>query len=275
MKNAYPLLVLMILFSSCYTPRYIYRPPASNVPVLAKKGDSKLAAFYSSTPFSNTRIKNFYNYGFDVQAAYAFNNHWAVLLNTSNRYEKNSGDFDFLLSDSAVISYKRVIIEAGGGYFRPLFDSSHLYLQLMATIGTGKFTMNDNGKNSSGQFYSRYHETRVTRIKLQPAIQIRYSKYFNTSFASGITFLWYHGTNTNYSTDEQKAFLLDELGSGTTIFWEPVVINSFTLKKWPVYRFELQFGFASLISHRFVDYRSLNISLGAMVDLSRLKKGVK
>ena len=110
---------------------------------------------------------------------------------------------------------------------------------------------------------------------LQPAIQVRYNKYFYTSFASRFTFLWYHGIKTNYTADEQQAFLLNELGLGLKTFWEPVVINSFTLKKLQAYRFELQFGFASLISHRFVDYRSVNISIGAMVDFSRMKRRVK
>lgn len=274
-KKIYLVLVAALFFSACYTPRYVYSPSASNVPVLTKKGESKLAAFYSASPFSNTSSKNFYVYGFDIQAAYALSSHWALLFNQYNRYEKNSGDFDFFRLDSTVIRYKRGITEIGGGYFGPVSKSNHIFLQLMGGVGIGKFTMDDNGKNSANQYYSRYHETAVTKAFLQPAIQLQYNKYFNTSFSSRVSFIWYHGIKTNYTDTEQEAFLLDKLSESPKIFWEPTVINSFSLKKLPAYRFELQFDFASLVSSRFVDYRSVNVSIGAMVDLSRLKKGSK
>ena len=274
-KKIYFFFITGLLLSACYTPRYIYSPPASNVPVLTKKGDSKLAAFYSSSPFSNTSSKNFYNYGFDIQAAFALSKHWALIVNKTNRYEKNSGDFDYSLSDSAVIRYKRGLTEFGGGYYTMLSHGNKMIFQLIGGMGMGKFTLDDNGKNSSSQSYSRYHETKVTKVFLQPAIQISYNKYFNTSFASRFTLLWYYGIKTNYTPEEQQAFLLNELNGSPKTFWEPVVINSFILKKLPAYRFELQFGFASLVSHRFVDYRSVNVSIGAMVDFSRMKKGHK
>ena len=273
-KNIYRVMILAVAFSSCYTPRYVYSPPTSNIPVLFKKGDNKLAVYYSTSPFSNSSSKHFYNYGFSIQAAYALSNHWALIFNNNSWYEKNSGDFDFLLSDSAVIKYKRGLTEIGGGYFGALSGNSHLFLQLITGIGMGSSTMDDNGRNSNNQYYTRYHQAKLTRIFLQPAIMVKYSKYFNTSLASRITFLWYHDIKTSYTPEEQKAFLLDDLSSVPRTFWEPVVVNSFSLKKLPAFRFELQFGFASLVSHRFVDYRSVNLSLGAMVDFSKLKKKI-
>ena len=190
---------LALLFTACYTPRYVYSPTASNVPVLAKKGDNKLAVFYSATPFSNSSSKKFYNYGYDIQGAYAVSRHWALIFNKYNRYEKNNGDFDFFLSDSAVVRYKRALTEFGGGYFTPVSLGSRLTFQLFGGMGFGKFTMKDEGKNSSGQFYSRYHETGVTKFFIQPALQVRYTKYFNTSFTSRFTVIWYRGIKTNYS----------------------------------------------------------------------------
>ncbi|MEI9958043.1 MAG: hypothetical protein WDM90_17465 [Ferruginibacter sp.] len=43
-----------LLLFSCYTPRYVYSPSAHNVPVLLKKGDSKIAANYSANLAGNT-----------------------------------------------------------------------------------------------------------------------------------------------------------------------------------------------------------------------------
>lgn len=270
--RSYLPLFIGIFLCSCYSPRYIYSPSATNVPVLNHKGDSKLALYYSGSSLGRKEEKFFYNYGFDMQSAYALNKHWALLFNQSNRYEKNSGDFDALRLDSAVITYKRSVTEIGGGYFTPFFDSSHLSFQFMGGLGIGKFTMHDNGKDAANQYYSRYHEVGITKAFLQPALQVRYSKYFTTSFAARFSILWYHGIKTNYTAAEQESFLLNELTQSPKTFWEPAVINSFSLKKLPAYRFELQFDFASLVSSRFVDYRSVNVSIGAMVDLSELKR---
>ena len=106
------LFLFVLTAASCYSPRYMYSPAASNVPILTKKGDSKLAAYYSNSSFGGRDVKNLYSYGFDVQAAYAINNHWLVLLSQSNRYEKTSGDLETYYLDSNSIRYtkKRVII---------------------------------------------------------------------------------------------------------------------------------------------------------------------
>lgn len=266
-------LVALIPFSlfACYTPRYIYSPPATNVPVLVKKGDNKLAAYYSTLPFSNTAAKHFYNYGFDIQAAYALSKHWGILFNVSKRFEKNSGDFDFFHLDSSFIKYKRILLEFGGGYFTPVSPGSKMNFQLMGGIGTGKFNMDDTGRNNLNQYYSRFHETLVTKVFLQPALQLRYSKYFSTSFATRFIILWYHNIKTNYTPVELDAFLLSELKAAPKTFLEPAIINSFGFKKLPAYLFELQLGLTSLTSHRFLDYRSVNFSIGAMVDFSKIR----
>ncbi|HNJ93253.1 MAG TPA: hypothetical protein PLS65_00695, partial [Ferruginibacter sp.] len=47
-------LLSLVILASCNTPRYAYSPSAHNVPVLAKKGDSKLGAVYS-TNFAGER----------------------------------------------------------------------------------------------------------------------------------------------------------------------------------------------------------------------------
>lgn len=271
-KFFYLPLVLAFFLAACYTPRYIYSPSATNVPVLEKKGDSKLAVFCSGSPFSNTASTSYYNYGLDIQTAYAIAPHWALMLNESIRRERNSGDFSFILSDSTVIRYKRNLTEIGGGYFVPFSAGSKLRFQFMGGLGLGKFTMDDNGKNDQNQYYSRFHETGVTKLFFQPAIQLRYSKYFVTSFATRFTVIWYQDIKTNYTPDELQAFLLNELTTSPRTFLEPAVINAFSFKKLPDLRFEIQLGFASLVSHRFLDYRSMNISAGACMDFSKLKK---
>jgi hypothetical protein len=250
----------------------LYSPAATNVPVFTKKGDSKLAVFYSNAAYGGREVKNLYSYGFDAQAAYALHHHWLVLLNQTNRYEKTSGDLQTYYLDSNTIRYKRTMTEIGGGYFTAIKDSSKLYIQLTGGIGFGKFSLDDNGKDAVNVYYNRFHQSGVTKLFIQPAIQIRYSKYFSSSFASRFIVLWYHSIKTNYTAAEQDAYLLDGLTASPRTFWEPAVINNFSFKKRPALQFELQFGFAALISRRFVDYRAVNISAGAVLDVSRIGK---
>jgi hypothetical protein len=247
----------------------MYSAAATNVPVFIKKGDSKLAAFYSNSTYGGRDIKKFYAYGFDAQVAYALTDHWLVLLNQSNRYEKNSGDLGTYYLDSNTIRYKRSMTEIGGGYFTAVKDSGKLYVQLTGGIGFGKFSLYDIGKDAGNGYYSRYHQAGVTKLFIQPAIQLRYRKNFSISFASRLIVLWYHSIKTNYTSAEQDAYLLDGLTASPRTFWEPAVINSFYFKKLPAVQFEIQFGFTALISRRFIDYRSVNISAGAVLDISK------
>lgn len=264
-----------LLMSGCYSPRYVYSPPAANVPAFAKKGDSKLAAYYSNTNFGGRDVKNIYSYGFDAQAALAVHDHWLVIVNQSNRYEKTSGDLNTYFADSSSIRYKRSMSEFGGGYFTAVKDSGKLFVQLLGGIGFGKFSFYDRSKNPGGGYYNNFHKTGVTKFFIQPALQLRYSKSFSSSFANRFTALWYHAVKTDYPIASQDAYLLSGLTASPRIFWEPNIINSFSFKKLPALQLELQCGFAALISKRFIDYRSVNISAGAVVDISKFKKSKK
>ena len=227
--------------------------------------------YYSNNSFGGRDVKEIYNYGFDAQAAYALNNHWLVLLNQTNRYEKNNTNPGNGYQDSSSIRYKRSMTEIGGGYFTAVKDSGKLYIQLTGGIGFGKFNLDDEGKTAANVYYSRFHQAGVTKLFIQPALLLRYNKNFSTSFASRFIVLWYHSIKTNYTAAEQDAYLLDGLTASPRTFWEPAIINDFSFKKLPAIQFELQFGFAALISRRFIDYRSVNISAGAVLDISKLK----
>jgi hypothetical protein len=249
----------------------VYSPAATNVPVFTKKADSKLAGYYSNSTFGGRDVKKIYSYGFDLQAAYALNKHWLALLNLSNRYEEiNSNSQTYYYLDSNSIRYKRSMTEIGGGYYTTLKDSGKLYVQVLGGIGFGKFRLDDNGKDATNAYYSRFHQTGVTKLFFQPALQFRYNKNFSTSFASRFILLWYHSITTNYTAAEQDAYLLDGLTASARTFWEPAIINTFNFSKLPTIQFELQFGISALISRRFIDYRSVNISAGVIADISRI-----
>lgn len=264
-------IIACLVISSCYSPRYMYSPAASNLPVFSKKSDSKIAAYYSNTHFGGRDVTSFYNYGFDLQLAYAPHDHWLVLLNQTNRYEKTSGNAETYQFDSISLRYKRTMTEIGGGYFTALTDSSKLFLQLVAGAGLGKYQLDENGKNAAGH-YSRFHRIGVTKVFFQPVLQVHYNRHFSISFASRFVLLWYHTANSDYTATEKDSYLLSGLTASPRFLWEPSLVNNFSFSKLNAVQFELQLGFAALISRRFFDYRSVNLSVGAVWDLTKLKK---
>lgn len=263
--------------SSCYTPRYVYSPAAQNVPVFTKKGDSKLAVYYSdglsgAKSGTGTSITKSYNNGADIQTAFAVSSHFAIMANQYLRHEKNNGQFSSNLIDSATIRYNRSLTELAGGYFDPLDDNKQLIFQIYAGLGFGKFSFTDNGKNSGGNFYSKYFNTRIFKVFVQPSFTVGAKNNFSASLSAKINAVTFNNSKTDYSPAQLDSFKLDELGKSVFLFMEPSVINAFGFKKLPGIRFEIQFTMAALMSKKFVDYRSLNFSAGAMVNFAELKK---
>lgn len=275
-KNLFYLVMALAcctVFASCYTPRYMYSPNATNVPNLTAKGDSKLAVYYSvgnkgSRGGVADERKQFRNHGLDLQGAYAVSNHVGLLVNHSTRSEINSGSFENLV-DSAVIRYNRRLTEFGLGYFGRFNKSKSLY-QVFAGYSFGHSNFTDAGKDNSNIYYNRYHQADIRKIFLQPAIQADISPNFTTTFANRFNFVFFNNIRTDYTLQEQESYLLDQVEGRTTVFWEPSLINNFGIKELPGLRFELQIGFASLVSRKFLDYRTLNISIGTMADLGKL-----
>jgi hypothetical protein len=261
--------------SSCYTPRYMYSPTNTNVPNLTKKGDSKLAAYYAFG-INGNKTRNgvtqnqddFHNRGFDLQGAYALTNHIGLIASQSNRYERNSGNFVNTI-DSATINYRRGITELGVGYFGRFAKNKSL-VQVFAGYSFGHFSINDAGKDNASGPYTRFHNTSVKKAFLQLAIQSDLSPNFTTSFANRFNFVFFSNIITNYTPQEQESYLLSNLDGRTSVFWEPAIINNFGFKKMPGFRFEVQLGFASLVSRKFIDYRSVNLSIGTIADMRKL-----
>jgi hypothetical protein len=242
--------------------------------VLVTKGDSKLAANYSFTfadnaESGNTDIKAKAR-GMDVQAAYAFTNHWAGMVNYFYRKERNTGDFDLNLRDSTVINYKRNLTEVAAGYFHALDGNKQVLFQVFAGAGFGKAAFTDNGRDRNGVFYNHFHNMNVTKLFIQPALQIRSRKNFAAMFSSRNSVVYFKNIKTNYTPTELDNYKLDSLSYSPRIFWEPATIYNFGYKKLPGVKLEFQMGFSFLVSKRFVDYRSSNISVGLLCDLPKL-----
>ncbi|MEJ7672135.1 MAG: hypothetical protein WKF59_05375 [Chitinophagaceae bacterium] len=116
-------IVLLTSITSCSSNRYMYSASPPN-PYFKEKGESKLAAYYSSSN-DNATTKEFAG-GWDLQGAYAISDHWALTASYFNRREQDV--YNYMYSnpfDSSVVKYKRNLFEIGGGYFLSLNQKNH------------------------------------------------------------------------------------------------------------------------------------------------------
>lgn len=270
MRNLIFILFLVIFSSSCYSPRYVYSPAAQNIPLLNNKGDYKLGAFYSTGSLPSAK-KNTYNNGLDVHTAYAISNHFGLMINEFLRWEKNDGKNDFYFADSSTITYKRNLTELGIGYFTNITKDKNLKLQVFAGSAFGKSSIKDIFL-SNGSAVRKYHDSRITKFFIQPAILYNQSFNFSATLSSRFSAVSFEHIKTNYTKDELNNFLLDSLSGSTVFFWEPAMSYTFSFKKLKSIRFEVQTTLSVLLNHRFIDYRSFNAAFGVLTDFSSHKK---
>lgn len=244
------------------------------MPVLAKKGDSKLALHYASNGGGNGLNRAFEaarSNGADFQTAYAFHKRWAIQSSYFIRNERNGGEYR--VSDSAVIRYKRRLFDVGIGYFAPLDRYGNLFFQLFAGVGKGKFSFTDNGREDpNSPLYSRFHKADVTKYYVQPAFQIQFKKLIAVSLSSRFSITNFENIKTDYTDVELENYSLKNISNGAVVFWEPGFVNSFGFKNLPGFQIEYQIGASLLVSRRFVDTRTFNFSIGVQSDIGTMLK---
>lgn len=121
---------LIVIAASCNTPRYIYSPAAHNVPVLTKKGDSKIGAVYSTNfvgqqEQEGNKIDN-RSRGYDLHGAVAITDNFAIQASHFYRWEKTA-----VTPDSLILKYKRNITEIGLGYYLPINDKKNVFFKFL------------------------------------------------------------------------------------------------------------------------------------------------
>jgi len=252
--------------ASCETPRYIYSPSAQNVPVLTKKGDSKLGAVYS-TNFAGEVVRDERTIdnrsrGFDLQGAVALSDNWAIQASHFYRWEKSTGG-----PDSLTLKYQRNLTEIGVGYYMPINTKKNVFFQFFAGAGLGKFSFSDKDR-----FGYNSHEANITKIYLQPAILFRSKGSFTNSVSLRGSIINYRNIKTTYNASQLEDYKLSNLNSRSKLFIEPAYTGSFGFKNVPGLRFEFQAGLSFLMAQTFVDYRVFNFSAGTWIDMGALFK---
>lgn len=278
-KNLILLLFICITFFSCRTPRFIYSPAPPNNPYFREKGESKLAAYYSIGTDDDESADE-YNEGFDLQAAYAISDHFGL---TADYFKRNEKDAIFNYSrsyfDSSVVRYQRHLTNFGGGYFTPITNDKKITINVFAGFGFGKFSFTDVGVEN-GSNYSRYYKSDMNRWYIQPSINFFPTKFFRTGLISKFSRVHYSNISTSYTPDELIYLDLDRLPGNTLTFLEGTWNMQVTFKK--VEWLYLDLGI-SLSTDPFIrpyndndntnlEARNLNLSIGASLDFSKMKK---
>ena len=260
-------IIIVIFFSSCYSPRYVYSPVTQNIPMVSKKKDVQAGAFIAGglSGYKNKGSKGAYNLGMDLHLAYAFTNHFAAMINQSNRWEQNGSNNDVFAGDSIVIKYKRSLTEAGGGYYSS-FNNDNTCFQFFAGVALGTFNINEsNARNRTT--LGRFHHSSIEKIFIQPAIISGMTRNFTTAFSSRFSIVYFDKVTTDYSATELHDYFLSDLSGSPVFFWEPSMTYVFGFKHLHGVKFEGQLGFSVLMNRRFVDYRTMNIAFGVTSDL--------
>ncbi len=267
----YLFIFLAISFYSCQTPRYVNAPAAVNAPLVAKAGDNKLAMYYSSNSGnSNENTSNRFNKsrGYDIQGAYAITNHWAVQASYFYRNEQNGGTSTGSF-DSSSIRYKRKTGDIGIGYYKLIGNHSNSF-QFFAGGGTGKYEINDKGLIGSAS-YTRFHIADVNKFYLQPAL-ILTERNLSLGIISRFSFVHYKKIQTDYTLYEESDFNLSGLQNKVLSFWEPAFEINVGISDFPALKLEMQIGGSASIDNNYYDVKTVNGSVGLVMDFSKLKK---
>jgi len=270
---------LLAMLASCDTPRYAYSPNAHNIPAFTKQGDTKLSANYSSNfdvvdngdEYTRSRAN-----GFDVQAAVAVTNHFAIHGSYYNRKERGYSNNDYNFSN-ITIKAKREMFEAGAGYFKPFGTKQRAIFAIYSGVGFGKMNLDEHGfDNNLGSTYSRYMNASLFKYYLEPSMTFKAGEVFTVSLATRLSGLRFRNLNSNYTSFEKIDYDLDSLNRYDWYLLEPCVINSFGFKKLPGFRIEYQFGLSILLAgYESFNYRPFNFSLGLVFDIPKLIAGPK
>jgi hypothetical protein len=269
---------IVIEVSSCYSPRYVYSSPTQNIPQLSKKGDVNVAGYFAGGGGSSRRRyfgSTTYNVGVDMHVAYALSDHFGIMLNKFNRWEKNNNANDFTPGDSSVLNYYRGLTELGAGYFTSSKrDSGNYFFQVYGGVALGKFSIHETSLNN-GIPFTRFHNSSITKLFVQPAFVFGQRKNFTTAFSFRFNAIFYKKIKTDYNSTELDKYLLNDLSSSPVFFFEPATTFSFGFKKIKGIKLNFQSGFTVLMNRRFVDYRTVNFALGIMANKELFKNKAK
>ena len=242
---------LIVIISSCSTPRYSYAPARVNVPMLQEKNELQVDGSISVLK------------GYDASAAYAITPHVGIMLNGSWRSDNQDGSFS--LNEPLPpqhIDYHRTSVDFGLGYFTG--TGSNVHFEIYSGFGTGKFSIDDIGKkyrDTSSIPYSRNYKASLSRFFVQPAFGAN-SSSFQFIFFVRLLFQRYGSVNTNYSELEMDHYYIPYQSTRFYGFIEPGFTFRTYIKSVPALGFETNFLLSRSLNSDYIEWIPVHASVG-------------
>lgn len=231
-----------------------------------------MAAYYSTGADAN-ELTNEYNNGYDLQAAYAISDHFALTADYFRRKEKDAiFDSDRTYFDSSIVRYKRHLSSFGGGYFTTITNDKNISMNVFGGLGFGNYSFTDDGVEN-GVNYSRYYSSNLTKWYIQPSINFFIGDYFRTALVSKITWVHFSEIQNSYTPAELTYLDLDRLPGKTLSFVEGTWNAQVSFKN--MHWFWLEGGL-TVSSDPFtnqdsnLEARNFNASIGIGFDFSKM-----
>lgn len=263
-QSKYPIVfVILLLTTSCVTQHFMYAPTAVNAPAFTQKNESyvDLAGSYR---------------GVDAQAGYAVSDHVAVLGSWYWRRERHyDGGYRYRGysrgSHLDSILYNRHITSLGVTYYGPLNKRNHIFFNISAGYGLGRFIMDENSKiriQSAGsdsieieQNYYTY-DAHISRFFFQPAL------VFNNYRLRSVLSVRWAGTRYKNIRGVQDPDKYGHVSNKLLSYIEPALTSKIYLKDW--LHIILQIGASINTQQIDYDYRGLIGNVGIGIDPVKL-----
>jgi hypothetical protein len=267
-------LIAVILFASCIQKRYIHNAAPAINPMFRAKGDGFTSAAYHTNgqtrTSDNTDVSNSTSNGINLQAGYAFSNHFGVV--SSFNYMNQRNQYNNLYSDpfdESNVTAKRNEFTLAGTYYLT-GDNKKIGFNVLLGLTTGKFKLNDVGKVGSST-YSRYFNSNSFFGFIQPGFIIYVNDNSGIGLFTKVSSVSYNNNKTNYSISELQTLRLNNTSG---IYTAEMGINaSCGFDKFPL-SIDGQFNYIYNHSGR-IHVRRGNYSLGISYSFRSKKSKVK
>lgn len=233
------LFIITILALGC-SPNY-YVPNSQNIPIMQSKHQTNLGIGFNGSEYTK---------GFEIQAAHAITNHFAIQVNGDWVKKAENSYLDDAPEDLKV---KGQMLEIGAGYFKNL--SSNFVFETYGLFCFGKMEL-ENNSSGIDNFSAKFN-----RFGIQPSLSYT-RKHFSTSLSSRLFHLKYKDINGNSSSGY---FDPNDLKTNNA-YWllEPAITIQFG---WENLKLQLQYVYSHNLTNPSFEQEREIFSLGLKLNL--------
>lgn len=269
-NHACLLFAVLLLLSSCHVNHYLYAPSVPQAPMLNSKGEMNITGMVSVGATGHSTADSGYNYGFDLQAAYALSDHLAITASFARRNEKDVYESGTLYSSyPANLWYRRNTMELGLGYFTSIDSDDEVFFDLYGGYGFGKYRLRENDRPAGGSTLQT-HTTSIAKFYLQPGFHFNVSDMSQAGLSLRFTAANYYHIMSDYTAEQEKSYHMATIRNTTFVYLEPSLAVRLWVPHSPWIKFQTELSTSIKLNNEAFHYRKSYVSFGLSFDLSKL-----